>query len=79
MSDAWALLIGLYGTPVVTLKWNTTAVIDGKLGCKLLGLIVKPKRKRFQELPLNNNHNNTLCRCGALQYTEHLPARPSGR
>lgn len=50
--DAWALLIGLYWTPVVTLKWNTTAIIDGELSCKLLGLIVKSKLKCFLELPL---------------------------
>lgn len=70
--DAWARLIGLFWTPVVTLKWNTTAIIDGELSCKLLGLIVKSKLKCFLELLLNNNNNTTLCRYSALQHTEHF-------
>lgn len=69
--DALALLIGLYWTPVVTLKCNTTAIIDGELSCKLLGLIVKCKLKHFLELPLNTN-NNTLYRFSALQFTKHF-------
>lgn len=75
MLNTLALLIDLYWMPVVTLKWNTRAIIDGELSCKLLGLIVKPKLKHFPELPLNNNNNdnnNTLYRCSALQFTKHF-------
>lgn len=69
---ALVLFTGLYWMPVVTLKCNTTAVIDGELSCKLLGLIAESKLKHFLELPLNNN-NNTLYRYSALQFTKHFP------
>lgn len=58
--DALAFLIGLYWMPGATPKCNTTAIIDGELSCKLLGLIAKSKLKHFLELPLNNNNNNAL-------------------
>lgn len=74
--NALALLIDLSWMPVVTLKWNTRAIIDGELSCKLLELIVKSKLKHFLQLPLNtnnnNNNNNTLYRSRALQFTKHF-------
>lgn len=69
--DVLALLVGSCWMPVVTHKCNTTAIIDGELSCKLLGLIAKSKLNHFLALPLNNN-NNTLYRYSALQFTKHF-------
>ena len=75
MLDALALLTSLYQVSIVTLTSNTTAIIDGELSCKLLGLIVESKLKHFLQLPLNNNNNNSnniLYRDSTLQFAKRF-------